>query len=161
MAPIPKDILHGLGTAKSLALGCYGEDIAAYRYLLLSEKAEREQDVSEFREMVVEEQDHRDRLQGLLDRLFPGSKFVLTADEKQVVESGPRNFEIRSRADFEAALRMVINAERLTAKFYDLMEPLIDEPEVRAIFRELADEGIEHAERLCQLARENNITSDA
>lgn len=149
--------LSSLGTAKALTLGCYGEHMAAYRYLLLSEKAERTQDLDEFREMVAEEQEHHGRLQGLLDKYFAGQKFVLSADEKTMVESGPRQFNITDRKSFEAALRAVIDAERKTAGFYDKMEPHIDEPEIKALFRELADEGVEHAERLCQIARENNI----
>ncbi len=149
--------LETLGTAKALTLGCFGENMAAYRYLLLSEKAERPQDLEEFSEMVAEEQEHHGRLQGLLDKYFSGEKFVLTAEEKGMVESGPRKFSITDRKSFEDALRAVIVAERKTASFYDLMEPHITEPEIKDLFRELADEGVEHAERLCQIARENNI----
>lgn len=154
------EFLETLQPAKALALACYGEDIAAYRYLLLAEKAAREQDRREFREMVVEEQGHRDRLQALLDHHFPDADFVLTADEKQKVESGARSFSITDRASFEAALRAVIESERLTARFYDVLEPRMQQPEIRAIFRELADEGVEHYRRLQQIARENHISPE-
>ncbi len=154
-----EELLATMGAAKALALGCYGEDMAAYCYLQLSEKAEREQDRKEFRAMVAEEQEHRDRLQALLDQHFPGSDFVLNAEEKQMVESGSRLLNITDRKGFEAAVRSVIEAERQTARFYDHMVPHINEPEIKAIFTELADEGVEHRERLLQIAAENNISA--
>lgn len=146
-----------LGTAKALALGCFGEDMAAYRYLLLSEKAQRPQDAGEFREMVAEEQGHRDGLQALLDKYYPGADFVLTAEEKQMVECGSRPLRITDRASFEDAVRTVIESEQHTAAFYGQIEPHIAESEIRQTFRELAEEGVEHHKRLCQIATENGI----
>ncbi len=152
--------LAALGPAKALALACYGEDMAAYRYLQLSEKAERSQDRAEFRDMVAEEQDHRDGLQQLLDAHYPGSEFVLTPDEKQMVESGSRSLKITDRNSFEEAVRLVIESERLTAQFYAQMASFVDVPEIRAMFRDLADEGVKHHQRLRQIAAENHISCD-
>ncbi len=157
MSKSREELLASLGPAKALALGAYGEDMAAYCYLQLAEKAEREQDRKEFSEMVAEEQEHRGRLQALLDKHFPGSDFVLGADEKQMVESSFRSLNITDRASFEEAVRMVIVSEHNTSRFYDHMEPHVDHPEVKSIFRELADEGVEHHQRLVQIAAENNI----
>ncbi len=160
MESIPEERLATIGAAKALALGAYGEDMAAYRYLLLAEKADRDKDREEFREMVAEEQGHRDRLQTLLDKHFPGADFVLSSEEKQMVESGARGFAITDRKSFEEAVRSVVTFERMTAEFYERMEPHVTQPEIKAIFRELAHEGVEHHRRLRQIAIENNIDPD-
>lgn len=159
MPELPQELLARVGPAKALAMGVYGEDMAAYRYLLLAEKAQRAQDREEFRKMVAEEQQHRNRLQALLDKYFPGSDFVLSTQEKQMVESGSRTFKISDQASFESALCDVIASERLTSQFYGQMEPHIEEPEIRGIFRELAIEGVEHYKRLRQIAADNGISS--
>jgi rubrerythrin len=156
MSKRPVD-LSALGTAKALALGCFGEDIAAYRYLILSEKADRPEDAREFRGMVAEEQSHRDGLQALLSKYYPDADYVLTAEEKQMVECGSRPLRITDRASFEEAVRTVIESERRTAAFYGQIEPHIAESEIRKTFRELAEEGVEHHSRLCQIAADNGI----
>lgn len=157
MPQLPDDKLAGLGSAKALALACYGEDMAAYRYLQLSEKAPRETDRKAFRGMVAEEQEHRDRLQALLDAHFSGSEFLLTPEEKQSVESGSRSLQISDQQSFEQAVRMVIESEGVTAQFYHRMAPHVAEPDIRAIFQELAMEGAQHQQRLIEIARQNNI----
>lgn len=157
--PLSKTFLQNLTTPKALAMGCYGETLAAYRYTLLAEKADRQQDRDEFRAMVAEEQEHRDRLQALLDKYYNSAEFVLTAEEKGLVESGPSTLKITDRNSFIECLKSVIESERCTAQFYDHMEPFVEEPEIKAIFRELADEGVGHHQRLQQIARENNIST--
>ena len=157
MSEAREELLATLGPAKALTLGCYGEDMAAYCYLQLAEKAEREQDRRGFREMVTEEQEHRDRLRTLLDKHYPGSDFVLSPEEKHIVEGGARSLHITDRRSFEEAVRGVVASEATTARFYRQMGRYIDQPEVKAIFLELADEGVGHHKRLLQLAAENNI----
>ena len=147
-----------IGPAKALAMGCYGEDLAAYCYVQLSEKAERECDRKEFKAMVAEEQTHRAWLQALLDKHYPGSDFVLTPDEKQMVESGSRFLNITNRAAFEDAVRRVVVSEEKTAHFYREMAPHIDQAEVKRMYEELAKEGVEHHRRLLQIAAENDIS---
>jgi rubrerythrin len=107
--------------------------------------------------MVAEEQEHRDRLRTLLDKHYRGSDFVLSPEEKHLVEGGPRSLHITDRRSFEEAVRGVVASEAMTARFYRQMEPHIDQPDVQAVFRELADEGVAHYKRLLQLAAENNI----
>ena len=85
--------------------------------------------------MVAEEQGHRAWLRALLDKHYPDSDFVLSAEEKQMVESGSRFDTITDRKSFEQALRTVIASEKKTAQFYGHMAPHIDQPEVKAIFR--------------------------
>ncbi len=157
MSKSREELLSAMGPAKALTLGCYGEDMAAYCYLQLAEKAEREQDRREFRDMVTEEQEHRDRLRTLLDKHYPGSDFVLSPEEKQIVEGGARSLHITDRRSFEEAVRGVVASEAMTARFYRQMERHTDQPDVKAIFQELADEGVTHHKRLLQLAKENNI----
>ncbi len=157
MSKSREEMLSTMETAKALTLGCYGEDMAAYCYLQLAEKAEREQDRREFREMVAEEQEHRSRLRALLDKHYPGSDFVLSPEEKQVVEGGARSLNITDRRSFEDAVRGVVASEAMTARFYRQMERHTDQPDVKAIFQELAEEGVTHHKRLLQLAEENNI----
>ena len=158
MSKAREELLATLGPAKALTLGCYGEDMAAYCYVQLSEKAERDQDRKEFKEMVAEEQGHRAWLRALLDKHYPGSDFVLSAEEKQMVESGSRFDSITDRKSFEEALRRVITSEMKTSQFYGQMVSHVDQPEVKAIFGELADEGVGHHKRLLQIAAENNIS---
>ena len=157
MSKSREEILSAMEPAKALTLGCYGEDMAAYCYLQLADKAEREQDRQEFQEMVAEEQEHRDRLRTLLDKHYPGSDFVLSPEEKQIVEGGARSLHITDRRSFEEAVRGVVASESMTARFYRQMERHTSQPDVKAIFQELAEEGVTHHKRLLQLASENNI----
>lgn len=155
-APTP-DAAAGRGPDKLLAIGAYGEMVAAYRYLVLSEKAPDEHFRREFAAMADEEQGHKQRLQELLARMYPEADFVLTSDDKELVVTGTRLLEIRNDDDFREAMRMILQTERKTAAFYAHHSKLVPDATLRDLFHELAEEGAEHYQRLKALAREAGL----
>ena len=157
MAGIPDEELSALSTDKALAIGSYGEAVAAYRYLILAENAPTEAGRKTFAEMADEEQDHKQRLRALLKELFPEAHFVLTDDDKDMVVVGPRQVEVHDPASFAEAMRMMLFSEKRTAGFYAKISKLVPEDELAKLFRELAEEGVEHYQRLRDLAAEDGI----
>ena len=157
-APTP-DAAAGRGPDTLLAIGAYGEMVAAYRYLVLSEKAPSEKLRVEFAAMADEEQEHKQRLQKLLADMYPTADFVLTAEDKESVVTGPRLLEIRTENDLVEAMQMILETERKTASFYGHHSKLIPIPHLKSLFHELAEEGAEHYQRLKSLAREAGLLS--
>ena len=155
------DRLPPLGPDKVLAIGVYGETVAAYRYLVLSERAPTAEERRAFAAMADEEQDHKQRLQRLSADLFPGADFVLSAEDKALVVSGPRLIDVRGRADYESAMRMILLTERLTAAFYAQQCRQVEQPVLRDLFHELAEEGADHYQRLRKLAGDLGIATAA
>lgn len=151
--PLP-DAAHGRGSDKLLAIGAYGETVAAYRYLVLAEKASREDHRRAFADMADEEQGHKQRLQKLLAELYPQADFVLTPEDKERVVTGPRVIDVRNEASVAAAMQMILHTERKTAAFYAEHARQMPTAALRALFRELAEEGAEHYQRLREIARD-------
>lgn len=148
MASISDEALRVLGADKALAIGAYGEAVAAYRYLVMAEKAPDEQTRPVFAEMAEEEQDHRQRLEGLLQRYYPESDFYLKTQDKEMVVEGPRLLDIKDQRTFAEAMRLILSTEKKTAAFYAKLSKRIAPEELRALFHELAEEGIDHYQRL-------------
>lgn len=155
-----QDAVTGRGPDKLLAIGAYGETVAAYRYLVLSEKGPS-QFRDEFADMADEEQDHKQRLQKLVADMYPGQDFVLTPEDKDLVVTGPRLLEVRDESEFRDAMQLVLQTERKTARFYANHGRLMPDPGVQALFHELAEEGAEHYQRLKRLARSAGVTDFA
>ncbi len=147
----------GRGPDKLLAIGAYGETVAAYRYLVLAEKAPKDYQ-REFAAMADEEQDHKQRLQRLVNDMYPGQDFVLTAEDKELVVTGPRLLEVRDETDFQEAMKCVLQTERKTARFYANHAKYMPDAHISALFHELAEEGAEHYQRLKTLARQAGVT---
>ncbi len=133
---------------KACAIAGYGESVAAFRYRTLMEKTDSKQQQEVFSEMATEEQGHHRQIQSLIKSNFPGSDFVLSPEDKELVIVGPRMLEIHDRASFQLALEQIIASERLTGRFYDCLFNLTTIAELKPFLREMADECIEHAKRL-------------
>src|SRR5438552_12007456 len=146
-----------LSPDKALAIGAYGETVAAYRYLVLSEKAMTAEQRAEFAAMAAEEQGHKQRLQRLLADNFPNADFFLRPEDKDMVVVGPRVLKVRDPESFAQAMRWILGTERRTAQFYAKLSKLISQQELRELFQELATEGIDHYRRLAALARESGV----
>ena len=154
--PTP-DAASGRGPDKLLAIGVYGETVAAYRYLVLSDKAPAEHR-KEFAEMSDEEQGHKELLQGLLADLYPDADFVLTPEDKQLVITGTRMIEVKDAASFAEAMRMILHTERKTARFYANHAKHMPKEDLRELFQRLAEEGADHYQRLKTIARQAGVT---
>lgn len=140
-----------------LTIGIYGETVAAYRYTVLSEKLPGEADKKAFAAIAQEEQDHRDRLQRLLDKYFPGSSFYLSDADKALVVTGPRLINIRDVKDYREVMKMTVDTELRTSQFYHAMSTRVRIPDIKVLFEELAAEGFDHHRRLLELARERGF----
>ncbi len=141
------------GVDKLLAMGAYGESVAAYRYLVLAEKAENEEQRRTFADMADEEQEHKQRLQKILTERFPDADFVLSAEDKERVITGPRLLDAHTDLSFAEVMAMMVHTERKVAAFYARYGKQINDPQIRSLFHELAEEGAGHSKRLEALAR--------
>ncbi len=142
---------------RMLAIGVYGETVAAYRYTVLSERVPGEEDRRVFAVIAAEEQEHRQRLQELLDEQFPGSSFYLTDEDKAAVVAGPRVVDVRDIEDYREVMRMTLDTEKRVAMFYEAMSGRARNPAVVALFKELSEEGFDHHARLEAMARERGF----
>lgn len=150
-----QDAATNRGPDKILAIGAYGESVAAYRYVVLSEKAPDSGARRQFADMADEEQGHKQRLQQLLAERYPAADFVLTAEDKDLVVTGPRLLSIRDDASYAEAMHFILETERKTADFYAQHSRLVADETLRALFHELAVEGADHYQRLKALAAES------
>jgi rubrerythrin len=139
---------------KALAIAAYGESVAAYRYIILSEKARDRATRDAFEAMAVEERTHRERIQALLQRIAPAGGYYLTTEDKGSVCVGPRLVDARDDARFEEAMRLVVASEKRTSSFYRRYAAFAQDAETKALFTELADEGIHHVHRLRAIFRD-------
>ncbi|MFO0974631.1 MAG: ferritin family protein [Phycisphaerae bacterium] len=159
MEPASPAIPADLGPDKALAIGSYGESVAAYRYLIFAEKAATQRQRDLFASMADEEQSHKQRLQRLLAQLYPDADFVLSENDKALVVVGPRLLDVRDADSFSAALRLTLATEQRTATFYHALAQLIRTDPLHAVFKELAEEGAEHYQRLQTLFREADTSA--
>ncbi len=125
--------------------------MAAYRYRSLVEKTSDERLRAIFQEMCDEEQGHHRQVQDLTKRHFPGSDFVLTADDKAMVIDGPRLLDVNDQASFDEALSLIYESELLTGRFYHALQEVTDLDELKPLFKEMGDECFEHAQQLKDL----------
>lgn len=139
---------------KLLAIGAYGETVAAYRYLVLAEKAASPEDKHTFANLADEEQGHKQRLQKLLMDRYPDSTFLLSAEDKELVITGPRLLDVHTEISFAEAMAMMLQTERKVAGFYAQYSKDLREKELQTLFRELAEEGADHYQRLRKLAQQ-------
>src|SRR5687767_7205730 len=72
--------LSKVGDDKALAIAAFGESVAAYRYIVLSEKARDPKLRDSFEAMAKEERGQRDRLQTILQRISPTGGFYLSQE---------------------------------------------------------------------------------
>jgi rubrerythrin len=140
-----------------LAIGIYGEVVAGYRYTVLAEKLPDEADRRAFAAIAGEEQSHKERLQALFDRYYPDSAFYLSEDDKALVVSGTRLIDVKDVADYREVMRMALETEIGTARFYQAMTARVRNPEIRAAFQEMARESFDHHRRLTDLARQRGF----
>lgn len=146
-----EDRVREMSEAKAFALASYGESVAAYRYRTLMEKAPSPQTRDIFLEMAEEEQGHHQRIERLIRQHFPGADFVLTPEDKELVIVGPRMLDVSDPESYARALTMIIESERLTGRLYAALHSLSTEESLRPFLKEMADECVEHAERLANL----------
>lgn len=143
-----------LSDDKALAIAAFGESVAAYRYIVLSEKARDARLRESFESMAHEERAQRDRIQTLLQRLAPSAGYYLSQEDKLAVCVGPRLVDARDDARFDEAMKLVIASEKRSASFYAKFSACAREDDVRKLFTELAAAGIAQVQRLRALARE-------
>jgi rubrerythrin len=140
--------VRSLTPAKALAVAAYGESVAAYRYLTLTDKAPLDSQRKIFKEMAAEEQGHHMALQDLRKRHLLDSDFVLSPEDKELIIVGPRLLEVTDEASLEHAIGQIIDSERLTGRFYAALHEVTGSTELKPFLKEMADECFEHAERL-------------
>jgi len=148
MTPQVEDMVRSLSPAKALTVCAYGESVAAYRYRSLAEKAGGEELRRAFTEVAQEEARHHAGVQALLERHFPGSDYVLSKEDKELVIVGPRTFEVGDREALRRALVQIHESELQTGRFYTAFATVTERRELRPYLQEMARECFRHAERI-------------
>lgn len=139
---------------KALAIAAFGESVAAYRYIVLSEKARDAKLRDSFEAMAREERKQRERIQELLQKLAPTAGYYLSQEDKLAVCVGPRLVDARDDARFDEAMKLVIASEKRSASFYARFTAFAQDSDVKALFTELAAAGIAQVQRLRALLNE-------
>jgi len=139
---------------KALAIAAFGESVAAYRYIVLSEKTRDQKLQHSFELMAREERCQRDRIQAILQRLAPTAGYYLSPEDKLSVCVGPRLVDARDDARFDDAMKLVIASEKRSASFYARFTAFARDSEVKSLFTELAAAGISQVQRLRALLRD-------
>lgn len=140
--------VQSLSLAKALAIAAYGESVAAFRYRTILDRVTDESLSATFLEMAREEQGHHARLQKLQRELFPGSDFVLTPEDKELVIVGPRLLDVTEDFPLSQTVEMMARSERLTGRFYTVLAKATATPHVKSFLQEMADECFDHAKLL-------------
>ena len=146
--------LSRISDDKALAIAAFGESVAVYRYIVLSEKARDARLRESFERMARDERGQRERIQAILQRLAPTAGYYLTQEDKLAVCVGPRLVDARDDARFDEAMKLVIASEKRSASFYARYVAFAREEEVKQLFTELAAAGIAQVQRLRALLRE-------
>ena len=142
------EAVRSLSQPKALAIGCYGESVAAYRYRMLAEKATTEEHRAIFVDMAEEEQTHHQALQDIFKDRFPDRDFVLTPEDKELIIVGPRTLDLSSQESFARALGLIHDSEQQTGRFYAAFHDSTSLAELKPLLESMAEECFEHAERL-------------
>ncbi|MGC8625826.1 MAG: hypothetical protein ACP5VQ_11270 [Phycisphaerae bacterium] len=140
-----------MGDDKALAIAAYGESVSTYRYIVLTEKSHPASLRQSFQDMVRRENAQRETIQGLLTRLFPAACFFLTAEDKRLVCIGPRLVDARDDARFDEAMRLIVASEKRAMSFYHQYATVTTNPQVKRLFEQLYQEGLERVKTLRQL----------
>jgi len=156
----PKRDYPDLIEDQMLAIAIYGETVAAYRYMVLSEKLPNEEDRKMFAAISDEEQTHKQQLQTLADKHYPDSSFFISDADKALVVAGPRLIDVRDIQDYRSVMGMALETEWLVARFYQAMSTRARTSEIRDTFTTLGNESFTHYRRLQKLARERGLLSD-
>jgi rubrerythrin len=144
----PHEKIRSLSTAKALTIAAYGEAVAAYRYRTLAEKTTDATQHRLFVQIADEEQGHHAAVQELLQKHFPDSDFLLTAEDKELVIVGPRMLDCSGQRQAAHAMELIQASERRTGAFYAALSDATPRADLQPIFRAMANECFEHAEQL-------------
>ncbi len=148
MATTYEQKVQALSPAKGLAIAAYGESVAAYRYRTLADRTASERRRAVFSRTADEEQSHHALVQGLLGKHFPGSDFVLTDEDKELVVVGPRMIDVSDEASLKHAFELMYKTEQLTGRFYATFHDATAVEELKPLLKQMASECLNHAERI-------------
>ncbi len=157
MKSLPKREYPPLREDQMLAIGIYGESVAAYRYTVLSERVPNLEDRKMFADIAEEELEHKARLEALARTHFPGRSFALSDEDKALVLTGPRLIEVRDLEDYRDVMQIALNTELRVSQFYQEMSSRVTIDAVREVFSELAEEGFEHHQKLFDVASQRGF----
>lgn len=143
-----EDKVRALSPPKALTIAAYSELVAAYRYRTLADKTSSDERRALFSKIADEEQHHHTLVHDELNKQFPGSDFVLTAEDKELVIVGPRMIDVTDRASLKHAFELMYRSERLTGKFYATLHETTPVEALKPLLKKMANECLGHAERI-------------
>jgi rubrerythrin len=146
--------LSRLGDDKALAIAAFGQSVAAYRYMVLAEKAADPRLRAGLQEMAARENTRRTQLQSLQEKLFSSACFFLDSHEKNMVCVGPRILDARDQTHFDEALKLLIASEKRIAGFYARYAAQAGRLEIKEIFSAFADESLQRVSLLRRMGQD-------
>ncbi len=146
--------LSRVGDNKALAIAAFGQSVAAYRYMVLAEKAADPRLRAGLEEMAAREDTRRTQLQALTAKLFSTTCFFLDGHDKDMVCVGPRILDARDQAHFDEAMKLLIASEKRIAGFYAHYAAQTRRPEIKDIFTAFADESLQRVNLLRRMGQD-------
>ncbi len=146
--------LSCLSDNKALAIAAFGQSVAAYRYMVLAEKAADPRLRTGLQEMAARENNRRTQLQTLQEKLFSSTCFFLDSHEKNMVCVGPRILDARDQAHFDEALKLLIASEKRIAGFYARYAAQTGRSEIKETFSTFADESLHRVSLLRRMGQD-------
>jgi len=140
-----------------LNIAVYGETVAAYRYMVLSEKVPELSDKKAFADIADEEHCHKQKIEALLDKYYPDSLFYLSEEDGALVVAGPRLIDVRDIEDYREVIKLTLDTELKTAQFYKAMSPRLRTPEIQQVFSQMAEDSFDHHRRLTEVAKQRGF----
>ncbi|NNM87703.1 MAG: hypothetical protein HKL95_04200 [Phycisphaerae bacterium] len=146
--------LSRLGDNKALAIAAFGQSVAAYRYMVLAEKAADPRLRAGLQEMAAREDARRTQLQALTAKLFSSACFFLDGHDKNMVCVGPRILDARDQAHFDEAMKLLIASEKRIAAFYARYAAQTARPEIKEMFSAFADHSLQRVSLLRRMGQD-------
>ncbi len=141
------DRIRSLSPAKALAVAAYGESVASYRYRTLAERITNPTHKKALIDMAEEEHEHHETIQAVINKHYPNSDFVLSAQDKSLIIAGPRMLEVGGKS-LDTVLDKIEASEEMTGRFYEALSQTMANEKLIPLLNEMAAECFDHAKRI-------------
>ncbi|RJP35117.1 MAG: hypothetical protein C4547_09990 [Phycisphaerales bacterium] len=140
-----------LSVGRALAILRHAESVAADRYRSLCERTDGPTLRTTFQELADLKEGNLQRVEKCLHDRYPGSDFVLTAEERELVTVGTLLPERSGPDALDEAIRILHQSELRTGRFCASLREHTPDPSLKPLFNTMADECADHAGTLAGL----------
>ncbi|NJE07003.1 rubrerythrin [Thermococcus sp. M39] len=127
-----------------LSYALKSEEEAIQLYKFLSQKLEEPHAKMKFEQFIKMEKEHKERILGIFNELFPNKKPSKSPSATWVEISTEIKPDIKTVKDYLEVLKVAIQAEKLAEDIYKFIAKNLSDEEYKNIFLALAEEEKEH-----------------